>query len=234
MPTRGNAAKIQTLRQHGVLNPHPEAVTDPLFQTADFFDPQDLLQVKYEMLRRVEVDKAPVTEAAAAFGLSRPAFYQAQHAVAQQGLAGLIPRKRGPHGAHKLTPAVLEFVLQQRAASPSLTIAELITRIQQQFGVAVHRRTDRTAFGPAGKKTPLNIANTDAPFAGPISPLSTSSCAGACSTVAEVFPDVLVFQRQGMKNWIESCRARLPTICSLFAHRIGRASRGSSAASSCI
>lgn len=142
MPTpRRNAAKIQTLRQQGVLNPHPEAVTDPLFQTGDFFDPQDMLQVKYEMLRRVEVEKAPVTGAAAAFGLSRPAFYQAQHAVAQQGLAGLTPLKRGPHGAHKLTPAVLDFVLQQRAASPSTTIAELITRIHQQFGVAVHRRT---------------------------------------------------------------------------------------------
>jgi transposase len=136
-----NAAKIQTLRQQGVLNPHPEAVTDPLFQTGEFFDPQDMVQVKYEMLRRVEVERAPVTEAAAAFGLSRPAFYQAQHAVAQQGLAGLIPRKRGPHGAHKLTSAVLDFVLQQRAASSSLTTAELITRIQQQFGVAVHRRT---------------------------------------------------------------------------------------------
>jgi transposase len=140
-PSRRNAAKIQTLRQQGVLNPHPEAVTDPLFQTADFFDPQDLLQVKYEMLRRVEVDKRPITQAAAAFGLSRPAFYQAQHAVVQQGVAGLIPRKRGPHGAHKLTPAVLDFVLEQRAASPSITIAELITRIQRQFGVAVHRRT---------------------------------------------------------------------------------------------
>jgi hypothetical protein len=138
---RRNPAKIRTLRQHGVLNPHPETVTDPLFQTGDFFDPQDLLQVKYEMLRRVQVDKAPVTETAAAFGLSRPAFYQAQHVVAQQGLAGLIPLKRGPHGAHKLTPAVLDFVLQQRAALPSLTIAELITRIQQQFGLAVHRRT---------------------------------------------------------------------------------------------
>jgi hypothetical protein len=44
-PFRRNAAKIQTLHQPGVLNPHPEAVTDPLFQTADFFDPQDLLQV---------------------------------------------------------------------------------------------------------------------------------------------------------------------------------------------
>ena len=142
MPTRRpNAAKIQTLRQQGVLNPHPEAVTDPLFQTGDFFDAQDLLQVKYEMLRHVEIDKAPVTEAAAAFGLSRPAFYQAQQALAQQGLTGLIPRKRGPRGAHKLTPAVLEFVLQQRAASPSLTSAELITRIHQQFGLAVHRRT---------------------------------------------------------------------------------------------
>src|SRR5918911_2876061 len=135
MTTPGrNAAKMKTLRQQGVLNPHPEAVTDPLFQRNDFFDPQDLLQVKYEMLRRVEVDKAPVTEAAAAFGLSRPVFYQAQDAVAQQGLAGLIPRKRGPHGSYKLTPAVLDFVLQQRAVSPSPTTPELITRIQQQFG----------------------------------------------------------------------------------------------------
>jgi transposase len=150
---RRNAAKIQTLRQQGVLNPHPEAVTDPLFETGEFFDFQDMVQVKYEMLRRVEVEKAPVTEAAAAFGLSRPAFYQAQHAVAQQGLAGLIPRKRGPHGAHKLTPAVLDFVLQQRAASPSLTTAELITRIQQQFGVAVHRRTIERHLAQQEKKS---------------------------------------------------------------------------------
>jgi transposase len=142
MPTpRRNAAKIQTLRHQGVLNPHPDAVRDPLFQSGDFFDPQDLLQVKYEMLRRVEVDQAPVTEAAAAFGLSRPAFYQAQDAVAQQGLAGLIPRKRGPHGGHKLTPAILDFIRLQRTTSPSLTIAELIPRIQQQFGVTMHRRT---------------------------------------------------------------------------------------------
>jgi transposase len=149
---RRNAAKMKTLRQQGVLNSHPEAVTDPLFQTADFFDPQDLLQVKYEMLRRVEIDKAAVTESAAAFGLSRPAFYQAQRAVAQQGLAGLIPRKRGPHGAHKLTSAVLDFVLQQRAASPSLTTDELIARIQQQFGVAVHRRTIERHVGRQEKK----------------------------------------------------------------------------------
>jgi transposase len=131
----------QTLRQQGLLHPHPETVRDPLFQTGDFFDSRDLLQVKYEMLRRVEIDKRPVSEAAAIFGMSRPAFYQAQHAVAQQGLAGLIPRKSGPQGAHKLTPVLLEFVLQQRASSPLLTLAEILTRLQQRFGVAVHRRT---------------------------------------------------------------------------------------------
>jgi len=153
MPTpRRNAAKIRTLRQQGILNPHPDAVTDPLFQTDDFFDPQDLMQVKYEMLRRVEIDKASVTEAAAVFGLSRPAFYQAQHAVAQQGLAGLIPRKRGPHGGHKLTPAILDFIRQQRTALPSLTIAELIALIQQQFGVVMHRRTVERHLAQQEKK----------------------------------------------------------------------------------
>lgn len=142
MPPSGrNAAKIQILRRQGVLNPHSQAVTDPLFRAGDFFDPHDLLQVKYEMLRRVDVDKALVTEAAASFGLSRPAFYQAQHAFAQQGLAGLIPRKRGPRGAHKLTPAVFDFVLQQRAASPSLTLGEVMKGVQREFGLVVHRRT---------------------------------------------------------------------------------------------
>ena len=149
-----------------------------------------MVQVKYEMLRRVEVEKAPVTEAAAAFGLSRPAFYQAQHAVAQEGLAGLIPRKRGPHGAHKLTSAVLDFVLQQRAASSSLTTAELITRIQQQFGVAVHRRTIERHLAQQEK----NASDTSpAPIVRrvPIWWLVTSSCAAAYSMEGRAVRDVL-------------------------------------------
>ena len=142
MPKHSRHQNLKDLDDQGFRNPHPEAVLDEQFASGgSFFDARDIVQVKYEMLRRVEVDKAPVTKAAAAFGLSRPAFYQARQAVAQQGLAGFIPSKRGPRGAHKLTPAVLAFVLQQRAASPSLPIAELITRIQQHFDVAVHRRT---------------------------------------------------------------------------------------------
>ena len=72
--------KRQTLRRHGTLNPHPETVTFPLFQNSDFFDANDLVQVKYEMLRQVHVDKRSVSESACPFGLSRPSFYQAQTA----------------------------------------------------------------------------------------------------------------------------------------------------------
>ena len=75
---------------------------DPLFLKGEFFDRRDLVQVKYEMLRRVRIDEASIVDAAAAFGLSRPSYYEALDAFTEQGLLGLRPRKRGPRGAHKL------------------------------------------------------------------------------------------------------------------------------------
>jgi len=99
----GNAPKLETLRQYGALNPRPEDVTDELFKAGEFFDARDVVQVKYEMLRRVEKEGRPITEAASAFGFSRPSFYQAQFAFEQGGIAGLVPHKRGPKEAHKLT-----------------------------------------------------------------------------------------------------------------------------------
>jgi transposase len=144
--------KLQALRQNGSLHPHPETVTDPLFQNSDFFDPQDLVQVKYEMLRRALIDKASITDAASAFGFSRPAFYQAQTALAQQGMVGLIPHKTGPRGAHKMNSEVMAFVQQIRNADPSLPVAHLIERIQQRFGITVHRRTVQRHLQPQEKK----------------------------------------------------------------------------------
>ena len=88
-------SKPQFLRANGTLNPHPDKITDSLFERDGFFDARDLLQVKYEMLRRVDVDGWSVTRAAQAFGVSRPVFYQARAAFEHDGLRGLIPKKRG-------------------------------------------------------------------------------------------------------------------------------------------
>ena len=152
-------SKLQALRQTNTLNPHPKEVRDPLFQEAAFFDPRDLTQVKYEMLRRVQKEDTPVSQAAAAFGFSRPSFYKAQEDFTREGLAGLIPRKRGPKWRRKLRPEILEFVEQLRLQEPSLKVAHLVQRIQQKFGLTVHRRSLERAL-LAVKKKPRNRPRT--------------------------------------------------------------------------
>ncbi len=139
-------AKLEALRQQGTLNPRPDEVTDELFADSDFFDPRDLVQVKYEMLRRVQADGNSITDAAVAFGFSRPSFYQAQAAFEQDGLAGLVPRKRGPKQAHKLTDEVLAFIREARQNDSSIQAGELARLIHQRFGITVHPRSIQRAL----------------------------------------------------------------------------------------
>jgi transposase len=145
--------KLDALRESGTLNPRPAGVADEAFRASDFFDARDLVQVKYEMLRRVRVDRTPVTHAAGAFGVSRPTFYQAQAAFTQAGLGGLVPRKRGRRRAHKLTPDVMAYVAEARAGGRPSTAA-LVQQIEARFGVKVHPRSVERALGRAEKKRP--------------------------------------------------------------------------------
>ncbi len=128
------------------LDPHPEQVTDPEFLASGFFDARDAVQVKYEMVRKVKADGAPVTEAATAFGYSRPAYYAAAAALEQSGLEGLVPARPGPRGAHKLTEEICGWAAQQLAADPQLRPAQLPDRIEQAFGVRVHPRSVERAL----------------------------------------------------------------------------------------
>ena len=50
------ASKSEFLARHRTFHSRHKQVTDPLFAVDGFFDPRDLLLVKYEMLRRVRVD----------------------------------------------------------------------------------------------------------------------------------------------------------------------------------
>lgn len=140
-PPPDRPQKRQTLRRHGTLNPHPQAVSHPLFHNSDFFDSYDMVQVKYEMLRQVHVDNGSISQSANAFGFSRPSFYQVQAAFQQDGVFGLLPQKRGPQGGHKLTTEVMEFVAEQRSADSSLTPEQLAEAIQKRFRIQVHPRS---------------------------------------------------------------------------------------------
>jgi transposase len=128
------------------LNPHPERVTDPEFLASEFFDARDAVQVKYEMVRKVRTGSASVTDAAAAFGYSRPAYYQAAAALEQSGLEGLVPARPGPRSAHKLTDQICAWAEQQLAAGPSLRPVQLAGLIEDAFGVRAHPRSIERAL----------------------------------------------------------------------------------------
>jgi transposase len=146
------ADKRHALEVSGTFNPRFAAVRHELFQKGGFFDPQDLLQLKYETLRAVEKDGYSIARAANEFGLSRPTIYQAQEQLETGGLGGLLPRKRGPRGGHKLTAEVTSYLQAQAAIEPRPTAKDLSLRIRERFKVKVHPRTIEKALKTQGQK----------------------------------------------------------------------------------
>ena len=142
MASRSASRRRQALEARGALHPHPQDVRDPLFRDSAFFDPHDVVQVKYEMLRRVRTGASPAIEAAAEFGLSRPAYYLAREAFTREGLPGLLPRKRGPKQPHKLTDAVMAALTAERTAEGDLpTPAALAVVLHERWGITAHPRS---------------------------------------------------------------------------------------------
>jgi transposase len=149
-PRSPGKVKADTLRRQGALHPHPDAVRDEAFRRDEFFDPRDLVQVRYEMLRRHQIDGDAVTEVAVAFGVSRQAYYITEAAFTEKGIIGLLPRRRGPQRAHKCTDEILDFVEQWRADTyPEEEVSEAV---QKRFGVSIHPRSLTRALARRKKK----------------------------------------------------------------------------------
>jgi len=138
--------KTGRLKESHSLNLHAERVSARNFQGSDFFDPHDLVQVKYEMLREVSHEGVSVVQAAANYGLSRHAFYQALQAFKEGGIAGLLPEQRGPKGPHKLTDGVMAFIDERQSEDPGLHARALAQAIREDLQVVVHPRSIERAL----------------------------------------------------------------------------------------
>lgn len=145
MPGRGAARpsrRLEALKAQGTLHPRPQDVTDPLFRESPFFDAHDIVQVKYQMLRRVRLEARRVSEAAADFGFSRPSFYTARAAFERGGVPGLLPQKRGPRQPHKLTDEVLATLATVRTEEGTVPrTTALAALVNDRFGITVHPRS---------------------------------------------------------------------------------------------
>jgi transposase len=144
--------KIDRLRQAGTFNTQSQRVQAAWFQTGGFFDANDLVQVKYEMLRHAQQDGVTKAEAASLFGLSRPTFYSAEAAFERDGVAGLLPLPRGPKSAHKLTPEVMGVIEAHHRGGGPLQAREMVRVVHAQLGVTVHPRSIERAMARKKKR----------------------------------------------------------------------------------
>lgn len=145
--------KMAALRQARALNPRPEAVSDPAFTARNpFFDGRDLVQVKYEMVRRVRAEGQRVARSAAAFGFSRPSYYQTAARFEADGLPGLLPQRPGPRRAHKFSEEVVDFVVRALEEDRSLRSSDLAVRVRERFDLRVHPRSIERALARRRQK----------------------------------------------------------------------------------
>lgn len=137
-----NLLKRRALQRHRALNSTPEAVSAELFRNQpEFFDRDDKLQVRYEMLRGPAKGEMNVTQACKAFGVTRQTFYRIKRAFEAEGVTGLADRKRGRKGPLKATFEVMEFLQRAKAEDSDRSGSELARMVSEQFGIQLHRRT---------------------------------------------------------------------------------------------
>ncbi|WP_318868281.1 helix-turn-helix domain-containing protein [Sinorhizobium meliloti] len=160
--------KTDVLIEDGTFNSTPEKVRDPKFRGSEFFDPHDAVQVKYEMLRRVSIDKVSVTEASDEYGVSRPTYCQAKVNFDMAGIAGLVPTKPGPRGPHKIDDKVVAFLQAHLAPGEPVRARELAELLRQELDIELHPRSIERVL----KKRQVNFAAT---AACPIQPSTIAS-----------------------------------------------------------
>lgn len=141
--------KIKSLKKTKSFNKRSKKVKDKNFLENKFFDSKDLVQVKYEMLRKVSHEKLSISEVSKSYGFSRPSFYEAKNSFEQNGLIGLIPKKTGPQKARKLTEDIVDFIVEMKNSKP----IELIELIKSNFNISVHQRTIERALSKRKKKS---------------------------------------------------------------------------------
>jgi hypothetical protein len=167
--------KYEFLEKEGLLNQKPERISPSLFADNDFFDPLDLTQVRYEMLRsaRIEkipvatqvryemlrsarIEKTPVAKACKLFGFSREYFYRLERNFMAHGLVSLLGSPKGRRPLIAINQEIVNFIVHRRIDNPNLSGDDLRKEILKLYKIDCSRRTVERVIERAGlgKKGP--------------------------------------------------------------------------------
>jgi transposase len=134
-------SKLEILKENGTYNKRHASVKKAEFMEGGFYDPRDIVQVKYEMLRDAEDSNRAISTVSGDFGFSRTAFYSIKESFEKNGITALFPDKPGPRQPHKLTKAVQELIEKHIETNPNASATEIAATIQREKGIQINKRT---------------------------------------------------------------------------------------------
>jgi len=133
--------KQDILLENGTFNRNYSKVTEQRFVDDDFYDPKDLAQVKYEMLRAVRESQENVEEITVRFGFSRAGFYKIKKSFEKEGISAFVSNKTGPRNAWKLTKDNQRFIDNYILDNPDASTGDIATVLQAERGLEISKRT---------------------------------------------------------------------------------------------
>jgi len=134
-------SKQDILLENGTYNKNHNKVIEQRFVDDDFYDPQDLAQVKYEMLRTVRESEKSIEEVTKRFGFSRSGFYKIKNSFEKSGISSFVSNKTGPQNARKLTKEYQQFIDNYLFENPNTSSENITAVLKLEKGLVISKRT---------------------------------------------------------------------------------------------
>jgi transposase len=121
----------EILRALEHLRSEPSLVRSKADRARTFYNPEDALQVRWELFRELSLDpEAKVGETIRRYGISRPTFYKYLHRVRRYGLWGLVDWLQAGRGRDKASEELEIRIMEEKLEHPRLSLDELVSRLE--------------------------------------------------------------------------------------------------------
>lgn len=136
-----NMDKKETLLGNGSFNKNYSKVKKAKFLEDSFYDPMDIIQIKYELIQDAKDARGGIEKITSDYGYTRASYYLIKAAFEKGGLAALAPGKTGPKTPYKLTLERQEHIERYISENPSANSAEVVADLLGSKGIKISKRT---------------------------------------------------------------------------------------------
>jgi len=133
--------KKDVLMKNGTYNKNHSKVKKEKFQEGGFYDPMDIVQVRYEMIKEAGDGGKAIEQVTGEYGYSRASYYHIKGDFDNGGMIALVPEKTGPRSPSKLTGDLQEYIANYVEGNPRASSSQIAMAIEQDKGVTVNKRT---------------------------------------------------------------------------------------------